>query len=375
MYEFTTVGFVDALRFWAPEVGPNITYRIIAVDVTNADDLQVKATAITNPLDDEWTLLFVDPYIFTPGSKLLVVIEALNSSSNSTFTHPWERTADQNTTDPSSGDWNRRKQNNKVRFHQVDDDAIDQSTDLDTVIAGTTIKMTNPSDASQFFEYFVTSVLSGPSPTVYEFETYLIDSGGGGPEVATVCDCLFTVPVPASTKYVEEAAGWTGNQPDYATVSGFLSLSGTEQSVATNQYGIDLWVQELTPSLDWELAAISSTAPSSAEAARVSGGVRGSNPAKPDTDIVTTTTVTTLKANPFLIHVLNVSGTALQRHRDLPITPLIGSIVRYKNINNLQIILDATGGFQVEGGAAFTVKKDESGSLHFVSNALGWRKF
>ncbi|RLC97889.1 MAG: hypothetical protein DRI46_12240, partial [Chloroflexi bacterium] len=107
----------------------------------------------------------------------------------------------------------------------------------------------------------------------------IIAEGSGMPDIGEICAITANVPIAQSTDFVGISNGWTGNQPLWGVATSFLTLDGINQSAPPdNQYGIDLNVQRLTISPDWDIIALSGVTGGG-------GGDSGAFPEVPDDGI------------------------------------------------------------------------------------------
>lgn len=253
---FSEPGYVKTLRVQISNTSPTTDYRVVVID--NTDPQNPVVEIINNPdlTENGWAVVAASNYLVVSGTELIIYVDALDSGASSGFTGGWLNGGTSNSGAPAAESFNRRTQNNIVRIDKTDLDTVDRSTELAGVIAGSTLRFVETLTPSNFLEYETT----GPAVdqgTYLEYPTQLLDSGGSiGVGVATTLTA--TIPVPSSTQYRQELGFWVGNQPDFATITGFLEFDGVDQPGNDDTgFGVDFEFQKLEKSDDWDVVSIS----------------------------------------------------------------------------------------------------------------------
>ncbi len=255
-YTFTEAWYLSQLRVWVPELSGTTNYRFNIVDVT--DPVNPIYRSIPEPVltENAWTVIAANRTLITTGTELIVYVDALNSNSNSQVTWGWTFNWTSNSTAPSAEGWNRTSNNNIVRIDKTDLDTVDRSTELQGIIAWSEIQFVDTLSPTNSLVY---ETISAPVDqwTYYEYSVFLRNSNGNISST-TNCTMTATIPVPSVTKYSQEAGFWTGNQPDFASVEGFLQYDGVNQPWNTDVwFGIDIRFQKLETSPDWDFMSSS----------------------------------------------------------------------------------------------------------------------
>ena len=251
-YTFTKGGFLKQVRVYVPTLTSDTNYRFILVDET--DPASPKVSIIEEPVlqEDNWTTIAANNILVLPEAKLRLIVDALNSGSDTSFNGGWTYLGTNNTGAPTAQGWNRRTQNDVLRFDKTDLDSTDRTSELNGVITGSTIQIIETANASNFFTY---TVIGAPidQGTYVEYPVALEDQGGTGVPVSATSTATFTVPIPQNTDYVQNTGYWATNEPDWATVEGFLEFDGVPQAGnEDNAFGIDIQFQEAVVSDDWD---------------------------------------------------------------------------------------------------------------------------
>ena len=272
-YVFTKPGWVTQIRVWAPTVGPTIKYTILLINNTNPSE--PVTTTLRDPLlvTGDWTVLAAGSGVVSPGADIFVLLLCENSSGTTSFNHDWRFEGTSNAGAPAVNEWNRRNQNDTVRINDIDLGSVDQSADLATIIPQSVLNF--EVDPLNFLTYLVDSAAID-NGTYFQYDVSLIDQGGAI-NINDTVTVTGTVPIPDPTEYVEIAGHWTGNQPDFATVTGILEFDGVNQSLPDSAFGVDIKFQEANVSDDWDIVTLTSLGSSSTgsqEVNRILGGLQ-----------------------------------------------------------------------------------------------------
>jgi hypothetical protein len=259
-YTFSSGGWFNEIRIWAPEVGDDIEYRLITVRDPDGIAPVDNITVLGNVNENAWSTVALGDTLVRNGDVILVLLEATNSGSDTLVTGGWSRAANSNTltTDPGVGGWGTANNNSSLRINDTDLNTTDRSTELASAGAGTLIQIVQTNDSTKSQEWLV-----GGDPvdqgTHFSWDdiTYQGQGPGGQPTIGETCTLNILVPVPSQTKYEELAAYWPGGDPSWAAVEGYLELDGVTVAVPTNAYGVDIAFTPGAISPDWEVVAYS----------------------------------------------------------------------------------------------------------------------
>lgn len=254
VFTFTKGGWITRYLVYPTTTGANIEHNAYIIRTSPGGNPIIVEFRNLSVTAGQWNPLIVGRDLILPGEVILVFLETTNSSSNTQFTFPWVfRGSD--TIQPSVGDWNRSASSTILRINKTDSNLVDRSGDLSSIIPGTEIKLTETSDVTRFETYDVFS--STDTGSAFEFEVVLINQGSNRPRNNRGCDVEVTISVPLSSNYSEELGFWSGNQPSFANVEGFLQFDNVNQTNPGNAYGGDIEFQQGALSTDWDFAAFS----------------------------------------------------------------------------------------------------------------------
>jgi hypothetical protein len=247
-YAFSETVYINSVRVWVPVVGVGIFYRLTRVKsglYTSVDLLGLIA--------GEWNVIGVDPRLVVAGEEVLFFLESSNSGADTTVTGGWTRDVNSNVNEPADESWNRNNAGTVLRIDFNDLNSTDRQTELEGIIIGSTITISETAIPSNFTEFHV---LANPVTDITSV-SYLVaitDSGAADPTIGEPSTVTALVPIAQSTDFVGIINGWVGTEPIYANVTSFLSYDGIDQGVdPDNQYGISINVQRLTISPDWDV--------------------------------------------------------------------------------------------------------------------------
>ncbi len=253
-YEFSEGGWLTEVQAWLPEVGPDVTYTVIVITTgIDGDVSEFETNAFVGPAG-QWVSTPVPQTVVAPGTVIRILLRTYKSNATNNWgAFQWiYRGASE--TAPTNTLWNNNDSQTVVRISNFDRLNTDRSGQLSLSGPGSTLRMENSADSSQFIEYFVTNTVS--QGTYFEYDVNVTDAGNAlGFNAITDITSVYLVYTPA--QYVQEEDYWLTNQPDYATVSGFLLIGevGTLPPVADDAFGINIVFQPGAVSPDWDFMA------------------------------------------------------------------------------------------------------------------------
>ena len=276
-HEYTMLknGRLSRLEVYVPDVAPDIDYTLYIVNLSDPANPEVSAQALPPLAPDSWNTVVVTNSLVLAGQTFWVILEALNSGTNTQVTGGWTYTGTSQGAGPATQGWNRDNQHTTLRIDKTDLDSTDRTSELLGFIAGTDIQFIETADPNNYAVY---RVLGAPSDEG-SYVQYTVNRSefGGGFTSNDTTTMTATIPVPSATEYSVDTDYWITNpSPDWATVTGHLELSGVEQpNDFEDLYGINVTFQELTGSDDWDRLP-SSVGQSAAGNSGDSGGSGGS---------------------------------------------------------------------------------------------------
>lgn len=255
LYTITEGGWIRTIRVWVPSLSATTNYRFIVINETDPANLIIRTYEEPVLVAGQWNIIAVGSFIVTAGVKIRIVIDALNTGSSTNVSGGWGY--DGKGTTPASQRWSRNSQQTIVHIHKTDLDTTDRTTELLGATLDTHIRFVQTSDTSRYYEYLVTTtpIDSG----AYVTYGVILVGNGAEPVIGQACTLDMDIPVPSATDYSMLASHWPTNNPDWATVEGFLEYNGVSQpGNDVNAFGVDLNFQKASISLDWDLLATSS---------------------------------------------------------------------------------------------------------------------
>ena len=250
-YTITQNGWVKQVRIQVPDIGPNVGYRLVILDIT--DPANPVSTIIEAPLEvlDGWSVVALLNQGVIIGQVFSLSLEANNSSASTDVDGGWLFQGNTQTGDPVAQAWAIDNQQTTFRIDKTDLDGTDRSTELESVIPESTILVVDTVNSGNNATYRVTAV--------FDFVTYMdysvtLQSQAGVIPPLSVTNVEIDIPVPLATEYDEETGVWGAGDPAWATVEGFLFFDGVNQAVDVgNAYGVDLEFEPAIVSPDWDI--------------------------------------------------------------------------------------------------------------------------
>jgi len=241
---------IQKLRIWIPTITADAHYVILLKDNISG------ISKLGNSFDGDafgstgWQTVTVSPKFLLPGDDYSFILVSQNSAGDQTYNHPWVYTGSSNQeANPGTSNANRRGDYTQLRINAADRDAVSRVSELQSVIVGSTIKVTSEANASAYIEFEVFGIED--NGTWFNYQVVLLDEGAAGePPDDDDVQIYFANPIATPTDYVE----LTNHFLSSATIQGeFYTGSSPTPVYNDNGYGIDITVQEYTVSPDWDL--------------------------------------------------------------------------------------------------------------------------
>ncbi len=253
-YTLTKSGWMTKVGVWVPEVIPTVRYRVVILSQVPGGVVQTTVLDNSAPIAGQWTLLSAGATPVVVGTIISVVLEVENSSATTSVTGDWRNDGIENNVCPSARWWNRNNQQNVIRIDKIDLNAADRTSDLLSMVPGTTVVLSQLNTPAKFFSYTILSTTDNGDCVSYDVT--LDSTGGGGPDELSETTMNAEVPVSQPAKYVEELDYWLTGQPSFATAKGFLELDGVLQVGREDDvFSTIVEFQEASVSDDWEMMA------------------------------------------------------------------------------------------------------------------------
>jgi hypothetical protein len=255
-YVFTETVEVRALRVWIPEIGENISYRIVLIADPNGANPVYRVAENPTLRAGEWTVVGVNTELILAGQEWLIYIDSVNSGSESTWAYNWNKATSSNTATPPDGNWNTNVQQSLLRINWLDAEAIPVSHQQELQVVPNTIFEISEVGQPEKLEHYRVNGAYTEGTNWTEYNVTLIRQENGGVGVGSASQVRAVQPVADPTEFVYLPDQWLGNQPVWGTIESFLAYDGIDQGVSPNiGYGIDLSVQQLNISDDWDVVA------------------------------------------------------------------------------------------------------------------------
>lgn len=241
-YQSDIDAYVNSIRYYVETPDPNLLYRFWATKnpITNREDIFLGSTSITT---SGWYEVYFNRLLVLTGEVFDVYVNVVDVNNISTFAGDWNYT--RNNSNPSSGQIRQNTNGQEMRVHYFDDAAVDRSADLATLTVGDEISAGGA-------DWTITSITDNPVGQFYEF---------GVQPTATLGNSIYVFNFvhygPGNIAYPYITNFWPDN--------GVTQIWGIFQSgdynpagaVDGNGYGIDVFIEEIQRSGDWDLISYS----------------------------------------------------------------------------------------------------------------------
>ena len=239
-YQFTTPKLVDRLRAYVVTGNDYVVYLIEDPGGTDVIREIISFTA----RQTGWVDLNLAPAVFNANAIFELVVVAQEPDPTPTiFTGDWNYITPNNASVPASGQVTHAdKLQSQLRVHKTDDGGMDRSADLATIVAGDIIRaqgirysVSQVSDQGAYINFDVAPAIQGASDgvTTFTFET--------------VTSSPVTI--------VDDVDWWLTNGGGQA--QGLFAQDGATPVLDNSAYGIDLYVQDVSVSSDWDVVSYS----------------------------------------------------------------------------------------------------------------------
>ena len=255
-YTFNEPCLLKKINMWVTQLTADTNYRVVGIyTFPDAPDDPI-TTVIEEPVLSVgvWDTIAFSNTLVPAGTELLLYIDALNSGASNEVTGGWTYTGQNNTGAPPAQSWNHNNANNVLRIDKTDLDGTDRTSELLGISINSTIVFADTSNPAAFDQYRVTSEPPVDQGTYIEYAVVLQEVGEGGVPTGTTT-MTATIPIPQPTEYAEELATVPVYTGPNVVVEGFLQFDGVDQSGGANKYGIDLELESVTASPDWDVLA------------------------------------------------------------------------------------------------------------------------
>ena len=242
--------YLRAIRYQIPAsmVGFTVSYWLVLNPTTNPDVRQlVGEFTIVAGDTGSWKTFPVGLTIIPDGVEFDVAGAFTPATGSTSFSYEWDYKR-KNGNPPSGEIWHQSGNNSdQMRVHQNDSDDTNRSTDLDNIGPGSDILMF--SSGQQW-----TVISASKSGSVY---TFIVEPSTRANEDTSIFQ--FTYYGPLSMDYLIDANHYS----TLSNVNGFLSTTGYDpdddpMTLDQNAYGIDITVQDVLVSDDWDFMAYTS---------------------------------------------------------------------------------------------------------------------
>ena len=244
-------GFLKELEiytpFWDTDSISIITYHNITTGKTTTLDNKILRSG-------DWTIIGTSSIFIKIGEVIRVSFKYYNSSAANSIDGGW--TSKLATGEPLTAQLNLDNLTAPTagELHHTDLDTNDRSTELDGVVSGSIVRVTETGDVDRNIEFEVDTVdLTSIISTKYTVLLGSVKNGAKNIRADKTCTIHIDVPITQPSEYSVVADYYPTNNPTWATITTELYYGGVLQADAGDYdgYGINLLFQEAVVSDDW----------------------------------------------------------------------------------------------------------------------------
>ena len=254
-FTMTKSGWLKSLDVRVPFFDGDSVSKITLINLTSG-----VARVINNPIltSDNWVTLAVDNSPIAAGTQLQIWFEFYNASAANAINGGW--TSNAGTGIPTSQEFNIDNLSTPtvIEISHTDLDSGNRTTELDGVVSGSIIRLTETGDVNRNIEFKVDTVdLTSGTSTKYTVLAGSINNGQKDIRDNKTVTVHIDVPITQPSRYDKLTAYYPTNNPSWATITTELYFNNVLQAGSVDAYGINLNFQEASISNDWDLVATS----------------------------------------------------------------------------------------------------------------------
>lgn len=248
---------ITSVEVWPPEVLAENHYTLVIIKNPADSGAVTRRVPLLNGqlTAGVWSTIPIESIAGAEGEVYRFYLEVQTYSATTSIAGQYKFqfeyfAGDMGVPTPSVGYFIYDFQRRVIKINKTDNLAATPA--LAGAIVGTIIAMTK--SATVFATFMVTGAFTDIG-TYREWPAQQID-GNGAFVFDDVCTMAVTVPTSTSAKYVALTSQWT-TPPRWCTAVAFLEHGGVDQvPTVTTGYGVNLRVQQLGQSKDWDLIPI-----------------------------------------------------------------------------------------------------------------------
>lgn len=252
-YTMLQTGWLQGLRVRIPFWDLDSVSRITVSNISTGE-----VVVINNPIlaVDQYVTIGIPNLFVNVGDQGEISFEFYNSTEAANVTGGWNSNV--GTGNPSSQEFNINNVSTPTALNisHTDLDSTNRSTELDGVVAGSIITISETSAPDRSITVEVTAVDTLPASST-NYTVVVIQNGPKDIRDARTCSVSIDVPITQASEYSVIPDYYLGatNQPPWATVTSELYLDGVQQADTDDAYGIQLTFQRALISDDWDFVS------------------------------------------------------------------------------------------------------------------------
>lgn len=255
-----------------PTATENDHHRVIMVADPDGPSPVVEAIDNLTLIADEWVVVKYSNSVHPADTEFLFYVETNTTAAHVEHTgqYTYLKTGNQ---DPNSGEVIRNNNGDLIKIAITDFNGLDLSTQLATSSGGDGFEYTQVSSSGQheLIEFTDIGTLGGIAPNEYYSFPCFIKESTSQPDIDSLTDIALYI-YSSGESFYNTDTGYFAGTTGYLTgqIFGYRKNGNDLAIYDDNGYGIELKIQRLSVSPDWQIRAISSSSSSSS-----SGGTSG----------------------------------------------------------------------------------------------------
>jgi len=246
-YAFNKDVIVDLIQVQVPVFTLNTVVKISILNLTTGFAQSINSPALS---PSEWVILKTGQAVIRENDAFEIWLEYYNTNKSDEIIGQWNSSV--STGAPSSQEFTIDNVANPtvIEISHTDVSSNDRAAELDGVVAGSIIEISETGDINRSVKVKVGSIdTSDANSTAYIVS--LISNGPSNIRDNKNCSIFIDSAIIVASDYAVAANYWGLNQPTFATVTSELYYDGVLQAGTTDAYGIDFRAQPAFISNDY----------------------------------------------------------------------------------------------------------------------------
>ena len=259
MHRFTSLknGFIQTLEVYTPHYDLDSVAKVTYKNVTTG-----QISTLDRPIlsGGNWNLISNAQQFIKVGDVIEVWFEFYNSVAANAISGGWD--SNQGAGAPANQEFNMDNliTPTVIEIDYTDLDNTDRQTELDGVVQGSIVRITERDDVNRNIEFEIDTIdATDPNSVKYTVLPDSINNGAKEIRDNRTCTIHIDVPITQPSEFVRILDYYPANDPSWATIETELYFGDVLQPDLSGDdaYGINIQFQEMTLSPDWNIVSVS----------------------------------------------------------------------------------------------------------------------